>query len=59
MEYRTHAGQRDADSASGALADLGPGSAQQRLDITPAQIGGRRFYEDAPKGSTMTAVHTA
>jgi len=28
MEYRSHAGQRDANPASGALADLGPGSAQ-------------------------------
>ena len=57
MEYRPHAGQREANAASGTLADLGPGSAQRRLDITPAQIGGGRLRKDPPEGSAVTAVH--
>jgi len=57
MEYRSHAGQRNANPASGALADLGSGSAQQRLDITPAQIGGGRLRKDPPEGLAVTTVH--
>jgi len=40
MEHGTRTAQRDADPASGALADFGPGGAQHRLDVSPAQIGG-------------------
>ena len=57
MEHRPHAGQRDANPASGALADLGPGSAQQRLDIMPAQFGGGRLRKDPPECAPVAAVH--
>ena len=57
MEYRPHAGQRDADPASRTLADLGPHSAQQRLNIPPAQIGGGRLCKDPPQGLAVTVVH--
>ena len=57
MEDGTHASQGDADPTSGTLADLGPGGAQQRLDVAPAQIGWGRLREDPPEGATVTAVH--
>jgi hypothetical protein len=59
MEHGTHPAQGDADPTSGALADLSPGSAQQRLDVIPAQIGGRRFREYPLKCAAVTAVHGA
>jgi hypothetical protein len=51
MEDGPHASQRDSDPAPGTLADFGPGGAQQRIDVAPAQIGWGRLSEDPPEGS--------
>ncbi len=42
MEHGPNTTQRDADPAPGALADLRPGTPQQRFDLAPSKIGGRR-----------------
>jgi len=57
MEHGAHAAHPNADPASGTLSDFGPSGAQQRLNFSPAQIGGGRFREDAPKGAAVTAIH--
>ena len=57
MEYGAHAGQRHSDPTSDALADVGPDGQQQGLDISPAQIRGGQFREDAREGTTVTAIH--
>ena len=59
MEHGAHTGQRDPDPTSGTLAHLGPDCQQQGLDISPAQIRGGRFREDARQGTTVTAIHTS
>jgi hypothetical protein len=43
MEHGAHTAQRDADPAPGTLADFRPGTSQQRFDLAPPKIGGRRL----------------
>jgi len=45
MEHRTDATKRNPDPAARPLADIRPYAAQERFDLCPSQIGGRRFGE--------------
>ena len=59
MEDGPYTSQCHADPASCALVDFGSDYTQQRLYVTPAQIGGGRLSEHPREGPTVTAIHDA